>query len=303
MAEVGSESTAAGAAVGQHHRIVDGRGQFSIGHVCCEVEGVAGRSVNLGRAPDGVGVLHPVAVMAVAGHDGRPGQHCPQVGRAGLLAGMGPQRHQVGDPQQVGEIVDSQAEHSQDPVGAVGKSQALFLSEDQGLDPRRRQGLGPVNRAPSSVRTSPSPISTSAAWASGARLPLAPSEPCSGTAGTTPALTRPSSDSATCGLDPEAPTMPRAAAMADRAASLKRTSVRWRATATTSETVTPGPSSTTVTLWRPRRTRARPMWRRPLRSPRRRRSVGGCRRAAPPDPAPTEPLPGPPSRGPAHRPR
>ncbi|MNL04531.1 hypothetical protein D3C87_1251000 [compost metagenome] len=40
---------------------------------------------------------------------------------------------------------------------------------------------------PSAVRTLPSPISVMATWESGARSPLAPSEPTCGTAGVMPA--------------------------------------------------------------------------------------------------------------------
>ena len=50
---------------------------------------------------------------------------------------------------------------------------------------------------PPGSATSPSPISTSAQCASGARSPLAPSEPCSGTTGVIPALSSASIVSAT----------------------------------------------------------------------------------------------------------
>ena len=53
--------------------------------------------------------------------------------------------------------------------------------------------------------TSPSPISTSAQWASGARSPLAPSEPNSGTRGVIPALSSARIASATSGRAPEQP--------------------------------------------------------------------------------------------------
>ena len=53
--------------------------------------------------------------------------------------------------------------------------------------------------------TSPSPISTRAQCASGARSPLAPSEPCSGTTGVIPAFRTARIVSATSGLAPEYP--------------------------------------------------------------------------------------------------
>ena len=57
----------------------------------------------------------------------------------------------------------------------------------------------------SAPAVSPSPISASATCASGARSPLAPSEPCSGTVGVIRALSRPSSVSTTTGRTPEYP--------------------------------------------------------------------------------------------------
>ena len=55
--------------------------------------------------------------------------------------------HDVGNSQQAGKVVDGQAEHSQDPVSAVGEGEALLLGQHQGFDARRRQGLGPADRA------------------------------------------------------------------------------------------------------------------------------------------------------------
>ena len=58
---------------------------------------------------------------------------------------------------------------------------------------------GPV---PPSLRTSPSPIKASAMWLSGARSPLAPTLPCSGTIGTTPALSNATRASTSSGRTP-----------------------------------------------------------------------------------------------------
>ena len=60
-------------------------------------------------------------------------------------------------------------------------------------------------RSPAAVQTSPSPISARPQWASGARSPLAPSEPCSGTTGSSPAASSASIVSATIGRAPERP--------------------------------------------------------------------------------------------------
>ena len=90
------------------------------------------------------------------------------------------------------------------PSVPLVRAKPSFSTNCRGSMPARaRASAAPI--APSSVNTSPSPIRTSAAWASGARSPLAPREPCSGTTGTTPALIRRTSDSATCGLAPDAP--------------------------------------------------------------------------------------------------
>ena len=53
--------------------------------------------------------------------------------------------------------------------------------------------------APSASHTSPSPISASAQWLSGARSPLAPSEPCSRTTGVRPWRSSASCRSTSCG--------------------------------------------------------------------------------------------------------
>ena len=60
-------------------------------------------------------------------------------------------------------------------------------------------------RSPLGVNTSPSPISARPQWASGARSPLAPSEPCSGTTGSSPAASSASIVSATIGRAPDLP--------------------------------------------------------------------------------------------------
>ena len=77
-------------------------------------------------------------------------------------------------------------------------------------------------RRPSRSCTSPSPISASAQWASGARSPLAPSEPCSGTTGVTPAFSSAAIVSATSGRAPVRPV----ASVRRRRKSIARTTSR-----------------------------------------------------------------------------
>ena len=55
------------------------------------------------------------------------------------------------------------------------------------------------------VSSSPSPMRARAQWASGARSPLAPTEPCSGTSGVRPAFSRARIVSASSGRAPERP--------------------------------------------------------------------------------------------------
>jgi hypothetical protein len=74
-----------------------------------------------------------------------------------------------------------------------------------GASPAARNASAAGARAPDGSSTQPSPVSTSAQCASGARSPDAPSDPCSGTHGTTPAFNRPTNDEATSGRTPERP--------------------------------------------------------------------------------------------------
>ena len=59
--------------------------------------------------------------------------------------------------------------------------------------------------APPSSSAQPSPQRQSPMWASGARSPLAPREPCSGTAGTTPAFSIAARASTSSARTPESP--------------------------------------------------------------------------------------------------
>ena len=79
---------------------------------------------------------------------------------------------------------------------------------------RQRRGRRTAARR-SASSTSPSPISASAQCASGARSPLAPSEPCSGTTGSSPASSIASIVSASTGRAPGAAHRQRAGAQED----------------------------------------------------------------------------------------
>ncbi len=61
-------------AVGQHDRVVDERHQLALGDRAGVLDGVARRAVDLRRAAQRVGVLHPVVAVAVAGDDRRAGE-------------------------------------------------------------------------------------------------------------------------------------------------------------------------------------------------------------------------------------
>jgi hypothetical protein len=68
-----------------------------------------------------------------------------------------------------------------------------------------RMASAPPTTLPSASVASPSPISTQAMCASGARSPEAPTEPLHGMLGTTPALNSASSASTSAGRTPEWP--------------------------------------------------------------------------------------------------
>jgi hypothetical protein len=133
-------------AVGQHHRVVDGRRQLAVRTRLGEGQRVAGRAVDLGRAAQRVRVLDPGVVGAVGGDDGGSGQQGGDVGGRALLAGMGAQADQVGReravrpeqalhahgrghvgrPQQAGQVGAGQDQHAEHAVGAVDQSQPLL---------------------------------------------------------------------------------------------------------------------------------------------------------------------------------
>jgi hypothetical protein len=100
--------------------------------------------------------------VAVAGQDGRAGQHGPEVGRAGLLARVGAELVQAGLERPVGAeqaldrhgaghvghggkglgVGDGQAGQGEHPLGPVDQRQALLEGEPQRLQPGQDQPLG-----------------------------------------------------------------------------------------------------------------------------------------------------------------
>ena len=160
----------------------------------------------------------------MARDDRRALEQAAQVRGTRLLARVGPQRLQVGregavgpeqgldrhrrddvdHPQERLQVVEREDEHAEDPVRPVDQREALLRREHERRDAGFREGLGGRTAPALAVVDLAFPISTSAQWASGARSPLAPSEPCSGTTGASPALRSAASVSATNGRVPTA---------------------------------------------------------------------------------------------------
>ncbi len=118
--------------------------------------------MHLRCASQRVGVLHRMVGRSVAGHDLRTGQQTAEVGRAPLLAGVGPDRMQlravggvgaeqcldgdgaghVGGGGQPVEVGHRQAQVGQHPLGAVEERKALLGLQHDGLQPGGGQGVG-----------------------------------------------------------------------------------------------------------------------------------------------------------------
>ncbi|BCB84927.1 hypothetical protein Psuf_022400 [Phytohabitans suffuscus] len=91
------------------------------------------------------------------------------------------------------------------PSVPLTSARPSFAESVTGRSPARCSASPPSTRVPDLSSTHPSPSSTSAQWASGARSPEAPSEPCSGTHGVTSWLSRSTSACAISGRTPERP--------------------------------------------------------------------------------------------------
>ena len=103
-----------------------------------------------------------------------------------------------------------------------------FGASRTGASPARASASAP-DRRPEAVCTSPSPMRTSARWASGARSPLAPTDPRLGTTGWTAALSIAMSRSSVSSRMPEWP----------RASTLARSAIIARTTGTGRRSPTP----------------------------------------------------------------
>ena len=147
-------------------------------------------------------------------------------GRGRGLAGVGPQggqfrpeglvgaeqgldrhgRGHLGGAQQPADVVAGQAEMAEHPVRAVGEGQAFLGFAGRAGPDRRRRGRGrPAPAAGPVDHLALHPMRARATWASGARSPLQPSEPCSRTTGVMPALSRPTRPWTSCGPNPGVP--------------------------------------------------------------------------------------------------
>jgi hypothetical protein len=143
------------AAVVEDDRVVDGRVELARRDRRGVVHRVAGRSMDLRRAAERVGVLDAVAVGApVAGDDAGVGEDPPEVLRRGGLAGVGPQGLEVGGEDPVGaelgldrhggrdvrrtqdraEVGDGHHQHAEHAVGAVDEGEPLLGGELHGLE-------------------------------------------------------------------------------------------------------------------------------------------------------------------------
>ena len=188
------------AVVGEHHRVVGGRVRLrSRRRARDEGEGVARRAVDLRRAAHRVGVLHAPAVgvrrvdarcRPAARRGCRADAVCPANGRAAWMRAIErlasipaapSMRQRRGD---VGGIAPAarrraSASASRAVDGCVPLMSARPFLRRRARSARGRPRAAPRRRAlaPSVLDASPSPISTSARWASGARSPLAPTDP------------------------------------------------------------------------------------------------------------------------------
>ena len=216
--------------VGQDHRVVDRRRQFALGdggrvsRACREPPRAPAACSEASRRPARVGRV------AVAGDDRRAGQQPTEIRRAdapgrvadGARAGRrrrhGPSRARPRPSCAAATSATcrrrrghrrARHEHAEHPVGPVDEREPLLGVQRQRREAGGRERVGGVDAALRRSQTSPSPISASATWASGARSPLAPSDPCSRTTGVMPALSMASSASATSGEGQSSPSRQR----------------------------------------------------------------------------------------------
>ena len=195
------------------------------------VEQVARRAVHLRRAAKRVRVLHLVAPAmrlddrraVEQAQDVRRRRRLPSSGRSAWICGdeARPRALQRLERQRAREVGGARepprADEAERAVAAMNcvpliSESPSFGASATGSSPARSSASAPGRRSPSN-HASPSPTSGSARCASGARSPLAPTEPRAGTYGRTP-RSRHSSRSST--VSTRAPEFPFASAFARR---------------------------------------------------------------------------------------
>ena len=182
--------------VGEHHRVVGGGIHLDRDDVPDPGQRVARRAVHLRRTPHRVGILDATAVR-VGRVDRAAVQQAHQVvGRRGLagertrgvdariermhrsLQGVDRERRgDVGRARQAFGAGQRQRQHRGRDLRAVDERQSFLRVRGRPASAQRRRArrAALATRLPSHI--SPSPISTSARCASGARSPLAPTDP------------------------------------------------------------------------------------------------------------------------------
>ena len=192
--------------LGEDERVVRRRVQLGGGGSLDVGEQIAGRAVHLRRAAQRVRVLHVVA-PAVRLEDRRVVEQPEDVRRRSGLARQRPElvdareealaralerldRERAGDVSRLREAPrPHEAERGEraHELRAVDEREPFLRLQAQRLEARPRERVGAGEQLAVDAR-SPSPTSGSARWASGARSPLAPTEPRLGTLGSTPRL-------------------------------------------------------------------------------------------------------------------
>src|SRR5207248_2530584 len=147
----------------EYHRVVHNGHQLAGVDSGDEVEGVPGRTGDLGSAAHRVRVLDGVGqVVPVTVHDGRPLEQPVDVGGRDRLAGMWPDRVQfrgerpvraehgldgqcgghVGHGEQVGGVALGEDEHAEHPVGTVDQRQPFLAGQRDRVQAGGVQRLG-----------------------------------------------------------------------------------------------------------------------------------------------------------------
>ena len=251
------------APVGQDHRVVDRGPQLHRRHPRSERQRVARRPEHLGRAPQRVRVLDArIAVRdgwrrsqtrraAPAGWPRSPPARAAAATRSGPRRTPGRSRAAPRPtsppPRRRPAAAASRSTHASTSIPSIPSVPLISASPSLAVSsigsiPAAASASAAGNDPPEPSSTEPSPISTSAQCASGARSPLAPSDPYSGTTGVSPAPSSERIRSATTGRAPEHPiasVRARSSIIARTTsrstggpipAACERTSARWSAT-------------------------------------------------------------------------